>query len=73
MTDNTLQYELKIQALLERVSTLTTEYENKVADLRVELTMTAQQLEQAVKEIKAHQELDAGVKENPEDVQENKD
>lgn len=47
MTDNTFQYELKIQALLERVSELTTQYENKVADLRVELTVTANQLSEA--------------------------
>lgn len=37
--------ELKNQALLERVSGLTAEYENKVADLRVELTMLSQELE----------------------------
>lgn len=36
--------ELKVQALLERVSNLTAEYENKVADLRVELTMLSQEV-----------------------------
>jgi len=39
--DNTNKLELKVQALLERVSTLTADYENKVADLRVELTALA--------------------------------
>lgn len=32
------KYKLKAQALLERVSNLTAQYENQVADLRVELT-----------------------------------
>lgn len=32
--------DMKITALLERVSALTQEYENKVADLRVELTVS---------------------------------
>lgn len=35
--------ELKVQALLEKISTLTTQYENQVADLRVELTLTSQE------------------------------
>jgi len=35
--------ELKIMALRERVATLTTDYEDKVADLRVELTLVAQE------------------------------
>jgi hypothetical protein len=39
--------ELKVQALLEKISTLTTQYENQVADLRVELTMTSAELEAA--------------------------
>lgn len=34
-----MEKDLKIQALLERISTLTTEYENKIADLRVEVTL----------------------------------
>ena len=38
--------ELKIQALLERVSSLTAQYENQVADLRVELTMVSQTRDQ---------------------------
>ena len=31
--------DLKIQALLEKISSLTTQYENQIADLRVELTI----------------------------------
>lgn len=39
--------DLKIEALLQRVSSLTTEYENRVADLRVELTLEAQERQDA--------------------------
>lgn len=39
--------DLKIQALLEKVSSLTTNYENQVADLRVEVTMLSQALQEA--------------------------
>lgn len=38
--------DLKIQALLEKVSNLTTQYENQVADLRVDLTIVSQECEQ---------------------------
>lgn len=38
--------DLKIQALLERVSSLTTDYENRIADLRVELTEVSNELAQ---------------------------
>ena len=41
--------DLKILALRERVATLTAEYEDKIADLRVELTLTAQELERMQK------------------------
>jgi len=40
--------DLKIQALLEKVASLTQSYENQVADLRVELTVS----EQNVKELR---------------------
>ena len=40
MTEQLDRKDLKIQALLEKVSNLTTQYENQVADLRVELTMS---------------------------------
>lgn len=42
--------DLKIQALLEKVASLTQSYENQVADLRVELTISehkAKEMEQA--------------------------
>jgi chromosome segregation ATPase len=42
---------LKVQALLERVSSLTTEYENRVADLRVDLTLGAQEKEAVQQEL----------------------
>lgn len=38
--------DLKIQALLEKVSNMTAQYENQVADLRVELTIATQELDQ---------------------------
>lgn len=38
--------ELKIQALLEKISNLTTNYENQVADLRVELHIRTQENEE---------------------------
>lgn len=47
---------LKTQALLERISALTAEYENKVADLRVELTLVSEALrdaQESLKELKA--------------------
>ena len=38
-------YELKNQALLEKISSLTANYENQIADLRVEVTLLANQLQ----------------------------
>lgn len=38
--------ELKIQALLERISNLTANYENQVAELRVDLTLVTRDKEQ---------------------------
>jgi hypothetical protein len=43
--------QLKEQALLERIGELTVTYENKVADLRVELTKITQQLQQVTEEL----------------------
>lgn len=43
--------DLKIQALLEDISQLTTQYKNQIADLRVALTVTSQKLEQANAEL----------------------
>lgn len=36
--------DLKIQALLERVSSLTTQYENQAAEFRVEITVLSEEL-----------------------------
>ena len=56
--------DLKIQALRERVSALTTEYEDKVADLRVELTINSAEFEQAMETMKAYiQELESRLSE----------
>ena len=38
--------ELKIQALLEKISSLTANYENQVADYRVEITLLTQRVEE---------------------------
>lgn len=43
--------ELKVQALLEKISSLTTGYENQIADLRVEITMLAENLQQTQNEL----------------------
>lgn len=67
---------LKIQALKESISNLTSNYEEKIADLRVEVTILTQelnnvrtQLEQSLAKIEELREVDAGVKENSEVVQ----
>lgn len=54
--------ELKTRALLERISTLTAEYENKVADLRVELTLASQERDSLVREVEEYR-LSANEKE----------
>lgn len=46
MTEQLDRKDLKIQALLEDISQLTTQYKNQVADLRVELTIVSQELDQ---------------------------
>jgi hypothetical protein len=43
--------ELKVQALLEKISTLTTNYENQIADLRVEITLVGQQLQETQEQL----------------------
>jgi hypothetical protein len=40
MTEEIDRKDLKIQALLEDISQLTTQYKNQIADLRVELTIS---------------------------------
>ena len=44
--ENCRKAQLKSQGLLERVSRITSNYENEIADLRVELTMLVQQLQE---------------------------
>lgn len=43
--------QLKNQALVESISNLTANYENKVADLRVEITQLTQSLNEANQEL----------------------
>lgn len=48
--------DLKIQALLEKVSNLTAQYENQAADFRVELTISEaerEKLQNRIKELEA--------------------
>jgi uncharacterized protein YeeX (DUF496 family) len=54
--------DLKIQALLERVSTLTAQYENQVSDLRVDVTLLSQELERLNKSAKQSKE-NSGIQE----------
>lgn len=42
--------ELKIQALLEKISSLTAQYENQAADYRVEITFLTQRVEELEKQ-----------------------
>ena len=51
MTNTLDRKDLKIQALLEKVSALTTQYENQVADLRVELTISENERETLEKKL----------------------
>jgi uncharacterized protein YeeX (DUF496 family) len=60
--------DLKVQALLENISNLTTQYENKIADLRVELTETSQQLEEAYYRIQQLENESAEVPQTDEEV-----
>lgn len=50
--------ELKVQALTERVAQLTAEYENKIADLRVELTVVTNESQERISELEAQVESD---------------
>lgn len=42
--------ELKVQALLEKISSLTANYENQVADLRVEVTIVTHERDELLAE-----------------------
>ena len=43
--------DLKIQALTQRLSTIVSQYEDKIADLRVELTVTSQERDELMNSI----------------------
>lgn len=43
--------ELKVQALLEKISSLTTNYENQVAELRVDVTLLSQEKQELANEL----------------------
>lgn len=45
MNDQAKHLELKVQALRERLAQIVTEYEDRVADLRVNLTLQQEQLQ----------------------------
>lgn len=47
---------LKIQALRESISNLVANYEEKIADLRVEITVLSQRLQQAEQELQSRAE-----------------
>lgn len=47
---------LKIQALKESISNLVANYEEKVADLRVEITVLSQRLQQLEQELQSRAE-----------------
>lgn len=48
--------DLKIQALLEKVSNMVTNYENQIADLRVDVTMLSNELETVKQELQGYRE-----------------
>lgn len=60
------EQDLKIEALLEAAGQQTRMYEEKVANLRVALTQTTQQLEQSQKRI---QELEEQITKDTDDLQ----
>lgn len=48
--------DLKAQALLERIGALTSQYENQVADLRVELTLVVNENTELTEKVKQLEE-----------------
>lgn len=67
--DNTQKLELKVQALLERVSSLTSNYENQIADLRVEITTLVQELQRLSEESNNGEDADEASEEDADDVE----
>lgn len=56
--------DLKIQALLEKVSSLTAQYENQVADLRVELTISEAERGELQQKVEDLETVDVSVEED---------
>jgi hypothetical protein len=56
--------DLKIQALLEKVSSLVTNYENTIADLRVNITLAEQENQSLVQQIAELSQVDEVAKED---------
>lgn len=50
---NTDRNALKVQALLEKISNLTTNYENQVADMRVDITILGQENQELKAEVES--------------------
>lgn len=58
MTEQTDRRDLKIQALLEKISSLTANYENQIADLRVDFTISERDKEVLQEELNLLKETD---------------
>lgn len=56
--DNTQKLELKIQALRESLANKTAQYEDQIADLRVEITLKEQQLQEFYRQLQDAQARD---------------
>lgn len=56
--DNTQKLELKIQALRESLANKTAQYEDQIADLRVEITLKEQQLQEFYEQLQNAQARD---------------
>ena len=56
-TEN-IKLQLKVQALGESFSQKAVQYENQIADLRVELTLVSQQLQEAQSKVQELEEAD---------------
>lgn len=59
MEEEVQKLHLKVSAYKERVTTLTSEYEEKVADLRVELTLMNYNYQEALQRIEELEQLNA--------------
>lgn len=62
MTDDRRK-DLKIQALLEKIGSISSSYENQIAELRVELTLNNENYTRHITELQ--QQIDESGKESP--------